>query len=80
LNMGQSILSYRLTPFLRGVMSSYMAPFGEKGKGVKIRALCYGECGEWLRSFVTSVVTQVILKVQVSQMNVVQVSQQVVHH
>ena len=42
-------------------MASYMAPFGNrKGIGVKIRAsFDYGDCGEWLRSFVTSVVTQV---------------------
>ena len=50
-------------------MASYMAPFGAKGKGVKIRALCYGDCGEWPRLFVTSVVTQVnpVTLVQVSE-------------
>ena len=40
-------------------MASYMAPFGAKGKGVKIRALCYGDCGELLRSLAIRVVTQV---------------------
>ena len=50
-------------------MASYSAPFGAKGKGVKIRALCYGDCGDQFRLTVTSVVTQVnpVTLVQVSE-------------